>query len=214
MSVGLVVRRLKPLLDLKSAKLGIALAVISLMGTLVAMSALPSPCSLLPAMAAFADAHRSLGLLLLGAWSFSLFMTVLPFGTVTILLAGYFLGPAAGLVQFIALIGASIIIYEVGRERDPALVEKRLADFPNLARSANLARRKGLAFSAFVRLVPVIPSAVASISASYFGISRQHFLLGTVIAGWCRPVGFAVLGHLGRFSPVCGINPAVTQIAI
>lgn len=142
-------------------------------------------------------------------WSFFVFLTVMPLGTATILLAGYFLGPVAGAAQFASLVLASLILYETGRERDPVRLERDLSAYPKLARYAGFARRQGFWFSVLMRLVPVVPSAAASLAAAFFSVSRRDFILATLLAGWVRPVGFAVLGSLGRFAPICGIDPSI-----
>lgn len=186
-----------------------------LIGTLVAGSALlmmvwgsSEACNLVRGIAFQVDSQHLVWFALLAIVSFALLVTGIPFGTATILLAGYFLGPLAGPVQFVSLVLASIVLYEAAREKNPARLQAELESYPQLARYAGLARRQGFWFSVLMRLVPVVPSAVASLAAAFFSVSRREFLLATLLAGWVRPVGFAVLGSLGRFAPICGINPS------
>lgn len=201
------------LLDSRASRLGVAIAGISLMGILLLqLHRAPGVCEFL-VMALDRSAEHLFGaLLVLFCICFVLFLTVMPLGTVTIIIAGYFLGPLAGVAQYVALVAASMVLYELGRDSDPERLGRRLADFPAITRVAGLARRRGILFTVSMRLVPVVPSAVASLGASYFSVSRRDFLTGTLLAGWCRPVGFALLGTLGRFAPVCGIDPSIGGI--
>ena len=212
MQAGSLIRQLAPLLDIKAARIAIIVALVSLSVVGIWLNALPSPCAWFLKVTEYLENRWLLGLAVVLVWSFCLFLTVLPFGTATILVAGYFLGPVAGISQYIALIAASIVLYEIGRDSDPKALERRLEKFPSLSRVAGLARRRGFAFSALLRIVPVVPSAVASLAASYFSVDRRSFILGTILAGWCRPLGFAFLGSLGRFAPVCGIDPMMPSV--
>lgn len=130
------------------------------------------------------------------------------------MLAGLILGPLAGFVQFISLILASIVLFEIAREVDGRKLEDRLADYPNLSKLAGLASRRGLTFSIVSRLLPIVPSAVASLGAAYFSVKRRDFIVGTLLSGWVRPVCFGILGSLGRFAPICGIDPAFGNILV
>lgn len=197
------------LLNGRAARAGLVVAAASILIFAVwSMSQSSTACSMIADASHYVADRYMLIITLLMIWSFFLFLTVMPLGTATILLAGYFLGPIAGLAQFASLALASFILYENGRERDPARLERDLSLYPKLAGYAGLARRHGFWFSVLMRLVPVVPSAVASLAAAFFSVSRREFLLATLLAGWVRPVGFAVLGSLGRFAPICGIDPS------
>ncbi|MEL7040615.1 MAG: VTT domain-containing protein [Pseudomonadota bacterium] len=136
-------------------------------------------------------------------WSFFLFLTVLPLGTVTVVAAGYILGPIAGAIQFVSLVAASILLYELAKEKDNRVLDDRLVEYPRLLKLINTMRHRGIVFVVLSRLLPMIPSAIASLSASYVGISRQDYLLGLFLAGWVRPILFGMLGALGRSAPIC-----------
>lgn len=146
------------------------------------------------------------GLLILFLWSLILFCTVLPLGTLTVLIGGYLLGPVAGIAQFGAVLVSSLILFEIGRETQSDRLARRLESYPALTRWVAAAEASGLWISIVLRLAPVVPSATAALAASFLQISRREFMLATLLAGWVRPVGFAVLGSLGRFVPVCGIG--------
>jgi len=195
----------------RAVRVGLLIAAISIVSLLVW-----SPLQGATACAAVADAARYADqwlLLLIGLLmicSFVVFLTVIPLGTAMVVLAGYLLGPVAGFAQFGSLLLASFILYQLGREADPAKLEHELASYPKLARFAAFARRQGFWFSVIIRITPVVPSAAASLAAAFFSVSRRDFMLATLLAGWVRPVGFAVLGSLGRFAPICGIDPSIT----
>lgn len=197
------------LLDARAARIGVGIGALSFAAMLLwAIAARPSLCAYSLGILTYAEQHSLVAFAVLVMWSFLLFHTVLPLGTITILLAGYMLGPAAGLAQFVSLTASSIILFELGREADRHYVERQLAAFPNISRLVASARHRGVFFTVIMRLAPVVPTAVTSLSASYLGLSRRDFLSGTLLAGWVRPVVFAALGSLGRFAPVCGIDPA------
>lgn len=198
------------LLNGRALRVGLVMAAVSL-ALFVAWSLLQSPsaCSTITSASRYAEERSIFFIGLLMIWSFFLFLTVLPLGTATIMLSGYFLGPISGVAQFVSLVLASLVLYETGRERDPGRLEHELAAYPKLARYAGLASRKGFWFSVLMRLLPVVPSAAASLASAFFSVSRRDFILATLLAGWVRPVGFAFLGSLGRFAPICGIDPSI-----
>jgi uncharacterized membrane protein YdjX (TVP38/TMEM64 family) len=191
-----------------SVRVGLLVAIVSV--TALAGWNFLSPVSACdvakPAVSAASD-HLLVGLLLVFVCSSLLFLTVLPLGTATILIAGYLLGPVAGLAQYFAVILTSVILFEVGRERDPEEIKRQLAAYPALSRLFETVGSRGLWVSCLLRLVPVVPSAVASLCASFIGLRRRDFILGTVLAGWVRPIGFACVGAFGHFSQVCGVGP-------
>lgn len=190
----------------RAVRLGLFILVVSCLAAIVwLVFGRPDFCDAVTDFGAFVAAHRLQAFALLMIWSFLLFLTVMPLGTTTILLAGYFLGPMAGVAQFAAMVLASAVIYEVGREQDPDILARRVKDYPVLLKVANIAQDRGLVFSSLSRLVPVIPSAVASLAASFFCLSRRSFYGGTLLVGWVRPVGFAALAAAGHMIPVCGI---------
>ena len=198
------------LLSPKSLRLALVVALVSITAmTFYWASGSQTFCESLLQTYAIADAHRVAGLFILFVVCFCLFLTIVPAGTLIILLAGFLFGPLAGPVQFAAIVCASLILYEIGKEGDPERLERELTEWPKLAAFAGLAKRRGFTFSVLMRLTPVVPSAVASLGASYFSVSRKDFILGTLAAGWVRPVGFALLGSLGRFAPICGIDPSI-----
>lgn len=201
-----MIQLLKVFLDARSVRIGAAVALVTvLMLAVWIMIQQQSPCSILLEQTRNANERQVLVFAALIAWSFLLFLTVMPLGTATVVLAGFFLGPMAGVAQFASLVAASAVLYELGRDRDPERLSRELAEWPQVAKLAALPRRNGFIFSALLRLVPVVPTAVASLSASYFAISRKDFMLATLAVGWVRPVGFAILGSLGKVSGICGI---------
>lgn len=189
----------------RSARAGLFVLAATLAGFAAWELFSPLPfCEVIRIVSEQVGARPLLGLMLLFVWSLVLFLTVLPLGTITVLTAGFLFGPVAGLVQFAAVLVSSLILFEWSRARS-ALGGKSQLQAESLAeRLADLARRRGLITSAVLRLLPVVPSAVATLTATLVGLSRRDFMLGTLLAGWVRPVAFAVLGSLAGQLPACG----------
>jgi len=201
------VRHFLSLSQFPAAKAGIVVFAISVLALLISGTIDPSAaCRGVSTIHTIANGNPLLAYFILFGWSFGLFLTVMPLGTVTIILFGFLLGPAAGLVQFVALILSSMILYELGRGSDEETVNRRLEEYPALSRIGRVAAGHGKWATVILRLVPIVPSAVASLTASFFAISRWDFLIGTLVAGWVRPVAFAALGSLGHYAPVCGLG--------
>ncbi len=195
------------LFDARSVRVGLAIAFISLSAMLLWIGlSRPPLCPLIAQANALASEHTLLAYSVLTLWSFCLFLTVLPLGTTTIFIAGFFLGPMAGVAQYCALIASSMLLFHISKDQSDAQLKMRLSQWPALAKWADFARKRGFLFSAVLRIIPVVPSAGAALCAAYFHISRKDFLSGTILAGWIRPVGFATLGALGKFAPICGLN--------
>jgi uncharacterized membrane protein YdjX (TVP38/TMEM64 family) len=72
---------------------------------------------------------------------------------------------------------------------------------PEAAHLKALAAANGLQATALLRLMPVMPSAPATIIAAAAGIELRTFLAGSVLFGWIRSFYFASLGAaLGSLS--------------
>lgn len=138
--------------------------------------------------------HAIQSAIILFLWSAVLFLTVLPLGTATILLAGALLGTWAGWVQFASQVVASIIIYETGGLRRQQAAIESLDARPRLKLALTKLQNYGFASTALLRIAPVVPSAACSIICKALGISRTKFIGGTLTVGWIRPVFFAAVG--------------------
>ncbi len=173
--------------------------VLSVGGLSLALGAFIAIVAGSPAEAVQRAANTAMvwGAIVLFIWSFFLFLTVLPFGTATILIAGALLGAWAGWVQFAALVLASLILFEVSGGGRQAAAMHWIEGRPRLIRILRGVASRGLLATAVLRLAPVVPSAVCSLAAAGFGISRAKFFLGTLALGWVRPVAFATLGAAG-----------------
>ena len=199
--------QLLAIFNARSVKIGSAALVLSVTLIIAWISlSRPSLCGLLNDAQHIAAAHKLIGLSIVFIWSLGLFLTVLPLGTSTVFIAGFFLGPIAGVVQFASLVLSSAILFEFSKDKDDAQLKERLSAWPKLARWAELAQKHGLIYSVAIRIAPIVPSAGAALSSAYFHLIRRDFLLGTLLAGWIRPVGFAYLGSLGQFAPICGFG--------
>ena len=128
------------------------------------------------------------------AWSFILFMTVLPLGTVTIITAGALLGPWVGWVQFLSLALSSQIIFETGDQGARLRSLKQVQKRRRLWAFVQTLRERGFAVTSVLRLAPVVPSAVCALACAGLGVTREKFIAGTLLAGWVRPVIFGLIG--------------------
>ena len=167
------------------------------------LSSSAEPCEIVAAIMRRSETHSLAIMLVLAALWFGLFLTFLPLGTSSVMAFGYLLGPQVGIVQFAALVAASAVLFEVSRDSDQDALAARLQAQPALLGLAQRVRRRGLWFSSLLRLVPVAPSAAASLAGSYFHLSRRDFYGGTLLAGWVRPVVFAWLGAAAADLPIC-----------
>lgn len=146
-----------------------------------------------------------------------------PSGTISIVLGGMAIGPLAGVLYFTAMLIAGVIVYSLARPA-PGQAERlirRFAPGRNARRYGRLAlrrmRRRPIAATAALRLVPVVPSAGCALILAGAGISLRGLILGTLAAGWVRPLAFAVFSaevwrsiQSGTFSlEALAGNPAV-----
>lgn len=132
-------------------------------------------------------------------WSMVLFLTVLPLGTATILLAGALLGGWVGWVQFGSLVLASMVIYQTGFVSEATRKQGNLSHRPWVSRTVKRAEERGILVASVLRIVPIIPSAVCSLICVSTGVSLRKFLIATLAFGWVRPVFFAHVGGLTEF---------------
>lgn len=198
-------RLLVHLADAPAVRVGFVVLAVSLLagGVWWANQTGADACGWLAAAESTALEHIWLGYAILFCVSLGIFLTLMPLGSATVMTAGFLLGPMAGLVQFAALMLASTILYEIAREQDHEALAHRLKDFPRLHRIGRFAQTRGMAFAIISRLLPVVPSAAASLAGAYFCISRRDYYLGTLISGWVRPVALGMIGAAAGALPVC-----------
>lgn len=198
-------RLLVLLADAPAVRVGLVVLLVSLLAGLIwwTNQAGTDACGWLVQAEATALSHAWIGFGILFLVSLGIFLTLMPLGSATVMAAGFLLGPMAGLVQFAALMLASTILYEIAREQDHEALAHRLKDFPRLHRIGRFARDRGMAFAIASRLLPVVPSAAASLAGAYFCISRRDYYLGTLLSGWVRPVALGVIGAAAGALPVC-----------
>lgn len=130
----------------------------------------------------------TLALLFVG-WSL-LFLTVAPLGSFTVMIAGFVFGPLVGIVQAGSQLFSSLLLYKFLPPPERAL----LGD----VKSGEVIQRFPVAFVALVRLVPILPSAVSVIAYREFAISLRHMVMGTLLAGWVRPLSLAWIGSQAK----------------
>ncbi|MEL6473951.1 MAG: hypothetical protein AAFQ21_07680 [Pseudomonadota bacterium] len=188
-----------PLTRRTGLAIGLVVALTAVIGAAVYYFGVDDLVSWIEAVWVSSGSAAVVGAVVLFAWSVLLFLTVLPLGSVTIMLAGALLGAWAGWVQFVALILASQVLFETAeptkRETWSAFYDGR----PRLTAILTTLKTRGLATTIVLRLAPVIPSSVCTLSCVGLGVSREKFLLGTLLSGWVRPVILGLIGaHLGQ----------------
>lgn len=142
----------------------------------------------------FTRDHFLLALMFYGLWSFILQLTVFPGGTVTIFIACFLIGPlAAILVYLLAMLVAIWPVYwvidKLTQARSSAIAERIFARVhPALSELPAEVRREGVLASIILRLTPFFPSGIATAAAALLGIPIRHYVLGTLLSAWTRPV--------------------------
>lgn len=155
--------------------------------------------TLLSGIAARLEAHRTTALALFVAWALAANLIVIPSGSATLVLAGFFAGPwLPAAVWWGAQIVTAPIVHRIGGGSvDPAIVQRWLGHaLPRGSQEAlrNATGREALFTSAMLRLTPLLPSAPAALVAAAVGIPATTFTLATVAVGWMRPLYFTSLG--------------------
>ena len=128
------------------------------------------------------------------AWSCILFMTFVPLGTVTILIAGYVLGVGAGFIQFGSACLASALLYRVFDYRAHQYAIEDFTDSRWILSLFDLVQNRPVVTGCLLRIIPVIPSAACVFISKIMSISFRDMMTATFAVGWIRPVFFAYLG--------------------
>lgn len=147
----------------------------------------------------------SRGLLLSAAilfiWYLGSQMVLAPSGTISVVIGGMIIGPLAGVLYYIAMLGAGVAVHMLARP-EPGQSERLIRTLaPRHAwrrfarRTLQRVRRAPLAATAALRLVPILPSAGCALALTAAGAPLRSVMLGTLAAGWVRPVSFAVFSH-------------------
>lgn len=131
---------------------------------------------------------------LLFLWCFLLFLTVAPLGSFTILAAGFFLGPIAGPVQFLALCLSSYVLHIWTKPRKAQPAYAQIIENKSALKVIEKFRGYPVTTVSVLRLVPVIPSCVCVLTCSAFAIPGRALLKGTLLTGWVRPILLAYIG--------------------
>lgn len=127
-------------------------------------------------------------------WSCILFMTFVPLGTVTILIAGYVLGVGAGFIQFGSACFASALLYRVFDYRAHQYAIEDFTDNRWVLSLFALVQNRPVATGCLLRIIPVIPSAACVFISKIMAISFRDMMKATFAVGWIRPVFFAYIG--------------------
>lgn len=135
---------------------------------------------------------------ILFSWYLGSQLVLAPSGTISVILGALVIGPSAGLLYFIAMVfaGAAVhLLAQSGPGEAERLIRKLLPQrsWRRLARrSLRRIRQAPIAATAALRLVPVLPSAGCALTLAAAGTPVRSAVLGTLAAGWVRPLAFAV----------------------
>ncbi len=172
---------------------GLAVAALTLAG--LGAAAVIGPTELAERLLALrGQVDPLIGFSVLLLFTFVLFVSVLPFGSITVLVAGAVLGPGAGWVVFAALIASGVFLFELS---SPDLQQKAVAEVirhRRVAKWVSRLRHHGTLTVGVLRVAPVVPAAICSLAAAGLGIARRKFIIGTLAFGWIRPVALGVIG--------------------
>jgi uncharacterized membrane protein YdjX (TVP38/TMEM64 family) len=141
-------------------------------------------------------------------WALVANCLVVPAGTLSVIVGGALLGPfTATLIWTLGQLATAPLLYRLTREglgpvQLDSVAQRWLGWLgPQAANLKALAAVNGLQATALLRLMPVMPSAPATIIAAVAGIELRTFLAGSVLFGWMRSFYFASLGAaLGSLS--------------
>jgi uncharacterized membrane protein YdjX (TVP38/TMEM64 family) len=187
------------------------IAAGSLVGTVI-LWGLGGNRAVLDLLAAIAE-RRGLAITLFGLWALAANCLVLPAGSLSLIAGAMLLGtvlPAA--IWYAAQLATAPLIHrsvDAGSSATTALVERYLG--ANAARLLGRAAQDGIWTTVVLRLTPVLPSAPAAMIAAWAGIDLRRFMLGSVLAGWVRPLYFASIGAtIGNVARVGEAERAMT----
>jgi uncharacterized membrane protein YdjX (TVP38/TMEM64 family) len=131
-------------------------------------------------------------------------LIILPLGTVSLMLAGAFIGWWTGLIYFAAMLlaGAALFGFARAHPRQARRFVWRFVRGGARRAATRLLRHiqdHTLTATAALRLFPVMPSAGCTLLIGACGGRFGGFMAGTALTGWIRPLAFAVLGaQLGQ----------------
>lgn len=159
------------------------------------------------------ERHRATLAIVFGLWALLANCLVLPAGSLSLIAGGAALGallPAA--IWFVAQLLTAPLLYRAGNV-DHARVDAVLRRYlgSGAATLVEQAARDGIWTTAALRLTPVLPSAPAALIAAAAGIELRSFMIGSLLAGWLRPLYFAGLGAtVGSLSRVGSSQAALS----
>lgn len=171
-----------------------ALLAISAIGTALILSI--GGRELLVATLATLEQHPIAFACVFASWAVIANCLILPAGSLSLIAGGAVLGaPVPAAIWFAAQLASAPFIHRatsLERTATSAMIERYLGASPGqlLARAAT----DGIWATVVLRLTPILPSAPAALIAAAMGISLRSFMIGSIAAGWVRPLYFASIG--------------------
>lgn len=141
----------------------------------------------------------TLGVLLLFFGLTQLF--IIPSGSAILLIAGAVIGPKSGLLYFAAMLATSPIVYSLAKTQ-PEYAQDILSRLSKQRRLRTILthglsgmQSKPIIGMGALRLMPMVPSALAVLAAAAVGLSLRGILIGTALFGFFRPLAISTIGY-------------------
>lgn len=185
------------------ALLWLGLAVIVASAMVAALLIGVGPAGLIDTLERFTAwirANALLALFVLALWSFVSQLAAVPSGTLTMLAGGFLLSWPSAFAYFVAMVAAGQIVHAGARdglnEGAQRWIGRLHERWPraDIAAWSQAARKEGIVVTAALRSLPFLPSAGGALVAGGLGVTSRDFLLGTLLAGWVRPLAFSLIG--------------------
>jgi uncharacterized membrane protein YdjX (TVP38/TMEM64 family) len=191
------------------------LAALSVVGSAAMLAVGGGPALLAMGRDALVALGRRPGLVtaLFAGWALVANCLVVPAGSLSLVVGGALLGAvvptsiwaAAQLLTAPVLYNLTLSTVRGSALAD--LAQRYLNRAPvQAAALTGFAAANGVLATALLRLLPIMPNAPAAIIAATSGVPLRSFVLGSLLAGWVRPLYFATLGaaigSLGRLDAI------------
>ena len=150
-------------------------------------------------------------------WALVANCLVLPAGSLSLIAGGAVLGtPLPAAIWFIAQLITAPLLYKVAQRSSDAGSELLVQRYIGAEAAATLSRAAdaGVATTIVMRLTPILPNAPATMIASWAGIRRRDFMIGSAIGGWVRPLYFASAGSAAGSMAQLGKAPEAAAMLL
>jgi uncharacterized membrane protein YdjX (TVP38/TMEM64 family) len=155
----------------------------------------------LQALHGWTAAHPILAIAVYGVVATAAQCIIAPTGSLLMIAGGYFLGYVAAPVFFAGTLISGAIVHTLSGYPVMANLAERVARNRGsqqvrayLASLSERITKRPILLSAMLRPIPVLPAAATAFLTRQLGINGWAVFLGTLLAGWIRPLSYAALG--------------------